>query len=100
MVSGTYKITEMQHTKDNELPLRTQHIIVEKDNELEIYITIKIDKRRRDYNKRIQEMIDKQTSPAIRIIKEIEKEARLNQKEGRGTALYKIINKDEENPQY
>lgn len=91
MVSGTYQTQELQMTKGRNLPIYTKHITSETEEELIINIEVRIDKRRTDYKKRINEMIEKQTSPAIKIIKEIEKHAREETREGRGVQLYKEI---------
>ncbi|MBP0983688.1 MAG: hypothetical protein J6A19_08180 [Oscillospiraceae bacterium] len=90
MVRGSYKVTSMQHTKTENLYLDTTHIINETEKDLVISIQIKIDKRRSDYKKIIDKMIEKQTSPAISIIKEIEKNKRIECKEGKGFPLYTI----------
>ena len=79
---------EIQHTKDKNLPLITEHIMTETEQALSIQINIQIDKRRTDYPKIINEMLEKQTTPAIKIIKEIEKNAKIETREGRGLPLY------------
>lgn len=91
MLEGTYKTVEYQLTKGENLPIETKHEIFDTEKELIVKIEIKIDKRRSDYSKIKNKTVEKQTSPAIDIIRNIEKNRRADLKEGRGAPLYKDI---------